>query len=212
MTQKKPFHQSSLLPTILKTIRFGTVYIEHGNSLGTGFIVTDEGHIITARHVISRNKDKEISALLFDHTLPIEAKLVKVSNHLDIAVLKIDMPECEHNHILRIQEYDKELSTGADIAYAGYSFGPKIHGEPVLSTHRGIISSRVRKTINNTEYIYYHIDGLINEGLSGSPICCPNTGVVAGIITDYFGPQVGLKGTGIGGAIPIKYVQEVIQH
>ena len=210
MTQKKPFHQSSHLPIILDTIRFGTVYIEHGNSSGTGFIVTDEGYIITARHVISRNKDKEISVLPWKHTSLIEAKLVKESNCLDIAVLKIDMPECEHNHILSIQEYDKTLGTGADIAYTGYSFG-KTHGDLVLSTHRGIISSRARKTINNTEFILYHIDGLVNPGLSGSPIYCPETGVVAGIITTYIGPQALGSGTGFGGGIPIKYAHELIQ-
>lgn len=208
MTQKEPFLQKSRLTEVVERVRWGVVYIERGKKCGTGFIANRDGYIVTALHIL--NETGKTSVKLWNHD-NVEAEVIRTSDALDLAVLKIDMPHCDHDHVLDLQEAGRQLFTGADIAYTGYSFGPRLYGFPVLSTHRGIISSRIPRKINDVEVIFYHIDGLMNEGLSGSPIYGPESGVVAGIINKYYGTQLGLMGTGIGGAVPIEYTHQILK-
>jgi S1-C subfamily serine protease len=76
----------------------------------------------------------------------------------------------------------------------------------VLSTYRGIISSRVARG----KSFFYHLSGLVNQGLSGCALYLPGSGEVVGIVTSQFGPP-GL-GVGFGGAVPSAVIGRLAEN
>jgi len=215
--ERRPYHSLSKLSEVVERIRWGVVYVECGQQAGTGFVVHPSGLIATARHVIADRRGRRLIAKLWEHQA-VEAEVVAESSELDFALLRLPMPTCEHKHALQSRRGAPLLKTGADVAYTGFSFGVWLYGVPVLTTHRGIISSLFNVDSGGETLWLYHIDGLVNEGLSGSPVYCPETGALVGLINKYYGPHLKegrdgqhLRGTGFGGAVPIGYVMQEVE-
>ena len=203
--ERKPYHSMSKLTETVERVRRGVVYVVCGESAGTGFVLHPSGLVATALHVVGTERAAQPKVRLWQHE-PVQAKVVATESNLDVAVLRVPMPECQHDHIFAAPKDPPILKTGADVAYTGYTFGPRLYGVPVLSTHRGIISSVFPIDFAGERLWFYHIDGLVNEGLSGSPVYCPETGALVALINKHFGPHLSLKGTGIGGAVPIAHL------
>jgi len=210
--ERRPYHSLSKLSEVVERIGRGILYLECGKSAGTGFAVHPSGLVATARHVIADERGRKIMATLSEHQ-PVEAEVVAESSKLDFAMLRLPMPTCEHEHALESGRGAPLLKTGADVAYSGFSFGVLLHGVPVPTTHRGIISSLFQVDSGGETLWLYHIDGLVNEGLSGSPVYCPETGALVGLINKYYGgPRTRLRGMGFGGAVPIGYVMQEVER
>ena len=166
-------------------------------SLGSGFVVSDDGYVVTNNHVI-QDAD-EITVILHDDTrLP--ATLVGRDSKTDLAVLKIE-PEGK----LSATEFgDSDASRVGDWVVAiGNPFGL---GGTVTA---GIISARGRD-INAGPYDdFIQTDASINRGNSGGPMFNID-GEVIGINTAIFSPSGG--SVGIGFAIPSSVAEPVIRQ
>ena len=176
---------------------FQTPTERKASSLGSGFIISEDGTVVTNNHVIAnaediivRIKDKEY-----------KASVVGADPYADIAVLKIDTKE----KFTPVKFGDSDKARVGDWVVAiGNPFGL---GGTVTS---GIISARNRD-INLTRYDdFIQTDASINQGNSGGPLFNLD-GDVVGINTAIIAP--GQAGSiGIGFAIPANAASNVIDQ
>ena len=165
------------------------------SSLGSGVIVTNEGHIITNNHVVAQVDEIEVQ--LSDGQIK-KARLVGADEQVDLAVLKIDNPGVKP---LKLADSDT-VQPGDFVLAIGNPFGFE---ETVTD---GIISSKGRP--NRTDFFgdLLQTNAAINPGNSGGPLINLR-GEVIGINTAIASTTGGSQG--IGFAIPSNTVRTALE-
>ena len=165
------------------------------SALGSGFIIKEDGIVITNNHVIANAED--ILVRVGDKEY--KAKLVGTDPYMDVAVLKMETKD----KFKPVKFGDSDLARVGDWAVAiGNPFGL---GGTVTA---GIISARNRD-INLTRYDdFIQTDASINQGNSGGPLFNLK-GEVIGINTAILGQSGSI---GIGFAIPANAASNVIDQ
>jgi len=165
------------------------------NSLGSGVIVTNEGHIITNNHVV--DQVDEIDVQLSDGRTE-KARLVGADDQVDLAVLKIDNPGVKP---LKLADSDA-VQTGDFVLAIGNPFG----FEETITD--GIISSKGRPNRADVFGDLIQTNAAINPGNSGGPLINLR-GEVVGINTAIISRSGGSQG--IGFAIPSNTVRNALE-
>jgi serine protease Do len=164
-------------------------------SLGSGVIVSKEGHIVTNNHVLNGTDD--ITVQLSDGREE-KAKIVGTDGQIDLAVLKIDLPNLIP---LPIGDSDK-VRVGQIVMAIGNPFGLD------ESVSQGIISAKDRRAMNDSQVEFFQTDTAINPGNSGGPLVNIR-GEVIGINTAIYSESGGNQG--IGFAIPSNVVKAAMR-
>ncbi len=165
------------------------------NSLGSGVIVTNEGHIITNNHVV--DQVDEIEVQLSDGQTK-KARVVGADEQVDLAVLKIDNPGVKP---LKLADSDA-VQPGDFVLAIGNPFGFE---ETVTE---GIISSKGRPNRSDFFGELLQTDAAINPGNSGGPLINLR-GEVIGINTAIASTTGGSQGVGF--AIPSNTVRTALE-
>ncbi len=166
-------------------------------SLGSGFVIDGEGHILTNNHVV-KNADK-IKVQFADH-ISYTAEVVGTDPKTDIALIKVDPKENGDFQPAVLGDSDK-LRVGDWVLAVGNPFGLS------HTVTAGIVSAKGR-FIGNTEYDnLIQTDASINPGNSGGPLVDIH-GKVVGINSSIFTPSGG--NVGIGFAIPINMAKKIV--
>jgi len=165
------------------------------NSLGSGVIVTNEGHIITNSHVV--DQVDEIEVQLSDGRTK-KARLIGSDAEADLAVLKIDEPGVKP---LKLADSD-QVQAGDFVLAIGNPFGFE---ETVTD---GIISSKGRPNRADAFGDLLQTNAAINPGNSGGPLVNLR-GEVVGINTAIISRSGGSQG--IGFAIPSNNVRTALE-
>ena len=165
-------------------------------SLGSGFIIDNEGHVVTNSHVI-QDAD-EIEVILQDDTR-LKATVVGRDQKTDIAVLKVEL-KGQKFHAAKIGDSER-ARVGDWVVAIGNPFGL---GGTVTA---GIISARGRDISAGPYDNFIQTDASINRGNSGGPLFNLQ-GEVVGINTAIFSPSGG--SVGIGFAVPMSTAKPVI--
>ncbi len=165
------------------------------NALGSGVIVTNEGHIITNNHVV--DQVDEIEVQLSDGRTK-KARLVGADSQVDLAVLKIDDPGVKP---LKLADSDS-VQAGDFVLAIGNPFGFE---ETVTD---GIISSKGRPNRTDAFGELLQTNAAINPGNSGGPLINLR-GEVIGINTAIISRSGGSQG--IGFAIPSNTVRTALE-
>ncbi|HEX4641208.1 MAG TPA: trypsin-like peptidase domain-containing protein [Chthoniobacterales bacterium] len=165
------------------------------NSLGSGVVVTSEGHIITNNHVV--DQVDEIEVQLSDGKTK-KAKLIGADAVVDLAVLKIDEPGLKP---LKFGDSDS-VQAGDFVVAIGNPFGFE---ETVTD---GIISSKGRPNRADGFGDYLQTNAAINPGNSGGPLVNLR-GEIIGINTAIISRSGGSQG--IGFAIPSNSVKMALE-
>jgi serine protease Do len=163
-------------------------------SLGSGVIVSKEGHIVTNNHVLNGTDD--VTVQLSDGRQA-KAKIVGTDGQIDLAVLKIDL---ENLIPLPIGDSDK-VRVGQIVMAIGNPFGLD------ESVSQGIISAKDRRAMNDSQVEFFQTDTAINPGNSGGPLVNIR-GEVIGINTAIYSESGGNQG--IGFAIPSNVVRSAM--
>ena len=167
------------------------------SSLGSGFILSKDGYIITNFHVV-RQAD-EIIVRMSDRSEH-RAKLIGSDQRSDVAVLKIetdkDLP------IVTTGDSDK-LEVGAWVLAIGSPFGFD------YSVTAGIVSAKGRSLPNENYVPFIQTDVAINPGNSGGPLFNLK-GEVVGVNSQIYSRTGGFMGVSF--AIPIQVVLNVYQQ
>lgn len=173
-----------------------------GQSLGSGFIISADGYVVTNNHVVSptsRGTVEEITVTMPDGT-EYEAEMVGTDPQSDLAVLKIagrsDFPFVNFGD-------SSQARVGDWVVAIGNPFGL---GGTVTS---GIVSSVLRNTGTGAYDRYIQTDAAINRGNSGGPLF-DMQGNVIGINNAIFSPSGG--SVGIGFAIPAETAAPIIEQ
>ena len=164
-------------------------------SLGSGFVIDDDGIVVTNYHVIENAE--EIRVVLADET-SFTAEVLGQDQKTDIAVLKIDPGDTKLTSV-SFGDSDK-LRVGDWVLAIGNPFGL---GGTVTA---GIVSARGRDIGNGPYDDFIQTDASINRGNSGGPLF--NTdGDVIGINTAIYSQSGG--SVGIGFAISSNLAERV---
>ncbi|QDK38580.1 trypsin-like peptidase domain-containing protein [Bdellovibrio sp. NC01] len=163
--------------------------------LGTGFIIREDGLIVTNNHVIAGAD--QITVQLSEGSKEIyDATLVGSDARTDIALIKINPKGKKLPYA--VLGSSKDLEVGEWVAAFGNPFG---HGH---SMTKGIISSKARDITEINKIPLLQTDASINPGNSGGPLV--NTkGQVIGVNS-----AIDARAQGIGFAIPIDEVKAII--
>ncbi|MGY2285653.1 DegQ family serine endoprotease [Pseudomonas gingeri] len=162
-------------------------------SLGSGFIISDDGYILTNNHVVA--DADEILVRLADRS-ELKAKLVGTDPRSDVALLKIDGKNLP---TLKLGK-SKDLKPGQWVVAIGSPFGFD------HTVTQGIVSA-VGRSLPNENYVpFIQTDVPINPGNSGGPLFNLN-GEVVGINSQIYTRSGGFMGVSF--AIPIDVAMDV---
>ena len=162
---------STIKPSVVKVISVISRSGQQVNaSVGSGFIVSPNGHIITNEHVIKNHDPKNNYVQLSSGRRYRVNNLLHLDKTYDYAILETRVPI---NQTVTLGTFGV-LNEGDDIYCCGYPFGYNNH-----TVHRGYISSLFVE--NNIDQI--QLDASINSGNSGGPLLSYPTDEVVGIIT-----------------------------
>lgn len=170
-------------------------------SSGTGFIISEDGYILTNYHVVENTKS--ITVTLYNR-MEYPAELVGFENEIcDVALLKIDA-----TGLTPVVIGDSNAAMiGEEVSTIGNPLG-----ELTFSMTVGHLSAKERAIpANGTAIGMLQTDAAINSGNSGGPLFdC--TGAVIGIVTAKFSGETstGASMEGLGFAIPINTVRNML--
>jgi serine protease Do len=165
------------------------------NALGSGFIVSQDGTVITNNHVVRNASTVKVK---LDDGRELNARVVGRDERTDIAVLKIDAGQ----PLPFLALGDSNSARPGDwVVAVGNPFGL---GGTVTA---GIVSARGRDIGVGPYDDFIQIDAPINSGNSGGPLFGLD-GSVIGVNTAIFSPTGG--SVGIGFAIPSNMVRQVV--
>jgi serine protease Do len=194
-TEAKPFEEGSPLERFNdffggRNDRDGRV----SKSLGSGFVIDAEGHIVTNNHVI---EDADLIEVTFPNGDTYEAELVGRDPATDIAVLKIDtgvdMPAVPWGNSDESEVGEWVIAIGNPFGYSG-------------SVAAGIISARNRNISSGNYDDFIQTDVAINRGNSGGPLFNMD-GEVIGVNTAILSPTGG--SVGISFSVPAELAQAI---
>ena len=175
---------------------FGTPQERKTSALGSGFIISDDGIVITNNHVIQGAEDVFVRV---NGDQEFKAKILGADPGMDLAVLKIESDE----KFVPVKFGDSDKARIGDWVIAiGNPFGL---GGTVTA---GIISARNRSIGLSRYEDFIQTDASINQGNSGGPLFNMN-GDVIGINTAILGQSGSI---GIGFAIPSNSADRVIKQ
>ncbi|PWK58268.1 serine protease Do [Silicimonas algicola] len=169
---------------------------QRSQALGSGFVISEDGYIVTNNHVIQGADEVMIE---FFEGFDLEAKVVGTDPNTDLALLKVDSDKP-----LRFVAWgDSEASRVGDWVMA--------MGNPLgqgFSVSAGIVSARGR-ALSGSYDDFIQTDAAINRGNSGGPLFNLN-GEVIGINTAILSPNGG--SIGIGFAMSSRVAEKVVSQ
>jgi serine protease Do len=189
---------SSLAP-LVRAVRLGVVNIsakQEGTAkgLGSGFVITSDGLVVTNNHVVDRAQT--IVIRLADGR-SLDAKIVGRDPEVDLALLRltgaVDLP------VVTLGNSD-ELEVGDWVVAIGNPFGLD------TSLTHGLISARERIIGVGPFDDFIQTNALINPGNSGGPLF-DMKGHVVGVTTAIMN-----QGQGIGFAVPVNLVKDLLPN
>lgn len=165
-------------------------------SLGSGFIMSDDGYIITNNHVV---KDADEIIVRLNDRREFVAEVIGADERSDIAVLKIEGKKLP---TLKLGD-SSSLKVGEWVLAIGSPFGFD------HSVTQGIISAMGRSLPNENYVPFIQTDVSINPGNSGGPLFNLH-GDVIGVNSQIYSRTGGFMGMSF--AIPVNLVKDVYQQ
>ena len=176
---------------------FGKPIVRHGVALGSGFIISADGYVVTNNHVVEHG-GKMVTVTL-DSGKEVKAKVIGTDPKTDLALLKMTEGS-DYPYV----KFAKTLPRIGDWVLAiGNPFGL---GGTVTA---GIVSAEGRDIGSGPYDQFIQIDAPINKGNSGGPTFNLK-GEVVGVNTAIFSPSGG--SVGLGFAIPASTVDMIVSE
>jgi|SRR4030095_620469 len=180
-------------------------YKQEVHGLGSGFIISEDGYIITNDHVVGNANKVVVSMTNGDH---IDAEIIGKDSFSDIAVLKINKSGLPY---VKLGNSD-DIMIGEWVIALGNPFGLfEVNQKPTVTV--GVISATGMKLNSNENRFYRNMiqtDAAINSGNSGGPLV-NSVGEIIGMNTlIYTGNSYATGNIGLGFAIPVNKVRKIV--
>jgi hypothetical protein len=167
------------LPGDLAHVIAGVVVVRHGDALGSGVLVSPDGFVVTAAHVVENAGSVEVT---LDQGSTLPAEVLRVDPTRDVALLHI--PGMNHPCL----SGGSAPAVGTEV----YAIGSPVHPDLGSSVTRGVVSGV--RTVKGEQLI--QTDASINPGNSGGPLVDLQGRVVGIVQFKLFGETV--EGLGFG--------------
>ena len=161
--------------------------------LGSGFIISSDGLILTNAHVVREAKD--VTVKLSDRR-EFTARVLGLDTATDIAVLRIDAKDLP---VVRLGD-PRNLEVGDPVLAIGAPYGLE------QTATSGIVSAKGRSLPGDAVVPFIQTDAAVNPGNSGGPLF-DGTGSVVGITSQIYSRSGGFQGVSF--AIPINVALKV---
>jgi serine protease Do len=165
-------------------------------SLGSGFVVSSDGYVITNHHVV---KDADEIVVRLQDRRELVAKIVGSDKRSDLALLKLDAKDLP---VVKMGSADK-LKVGEWVLAIGSPFGFD------HSVTAGIVSAKGRSLPSDNYVPFIQTDVAINPGNSGGPLFNLE-GEVVGVNSQIYSRTGGFMGLSF--AIPIEVAMQVVEQ
>ncbi|MFA9461728.1 DegQ family serine endoprotease [Thiohalorhabdus methylotrophus] len=166
------------------------------HSLGSGFIISSDGYVVTNAHVI---KDATEIVVQLTNRQQFEAEVVGRDEALDVALLKVDAQDLP---TVKAGDPD-DLEVGEWVVAIGSPFGFE------NSVTAGIVSAKGRSLPTDNYVNFIQTDVAVNPGNSGGPLFSM-AGKVVGINAQIYSQSGGFMGLSF--AIPIDIAMDAVQQ
>ena len=167
-------------------------------SSGSGFIITEDGYVVTNYHVVSGASSVQVTLYNGD---TYDATVIGGDSDYDVAVLKINASG--------LQPVTLGESADVNVGDTVLAIGNPL-GELTFSMSQGIVSSCDRAiNVDGTPFNMIQVDCSINPGNSGGPLV-NLYGEVVGIVSAKYSSYSSTTVEGLGFAIPISDVRSII--
>ena len=184
---------------------FGDVFPpqrQEERSLGSGFVIDKEGHIVTNYHVVQGATTVQVS---FSNNEQVKARVIGTDPSTDLAVLKVDVKP-QMLTPLPLGNSD-EVQVGDQVVAIGNPFGL------TRTATAGIVSAVGRPIEAPNQFTIDHAiqtDAALNHGNSGGPLLNMR-GQVIGVNSQISTGNTGEQGNvGIGFAVPVNTLKNVV--
>lgn len=172
--------------------------------LGTGFLISKDGLVVTSRHVVADNDNglfvlephidslNEYQDTTDNSCRPIGATIVESDPFRDITILKIDVSGS--GTLPEIGSFDN-VSVGEEVSILGYPHC--VEGRRVLTYQTAVIGAKVILDSNGIKSKHAVINTQTRPGQSGSLIFSMSRNMIVGILVGAFAPNSGVSIAGI---------------
>jgi putative serine protease PepD len=215
LAQRPPESLAGLAKKALPSVVTISMRAGNATSLGSGFVVSPDGYVITNNHVVAGGTGKAV--VRFSDGMVAEASVVGSEPEADVSVLKIDVAGLPADKLVPVELGDSEqVQVGDPVVAIGAPLG-------LTSTVTYGIVSYVDRPIRTSEgglaryYAAIQTDAAVNQGNSGGPLfdaagrVIGINSVIGTLSTDE---QAG-GNVGLAFAIPInqakRHAQEIIE-
>ncbi|HFD12285.1 MAG TPA: DegQ family serine endoprotease [Crenotrichaceae bacterium] len=168
----------------------------NAKSLGSGFIISDDGYMITNHHVV---KDADTIIVRLQDRRELEAEVIGSDKRSDIALLKIDADDLPTVKI----GSSSDLEVGEWVVAIGSPFGFD------HSVTAGIVSAKGRSLPSDSYVPFIQTDVAINPGNSGGPLFNMN-GEVVGVNSQIYSRTGGFMGLSF--SVPMDVAMKVVEQ
>lgn len=179
----------------------GVVSVQVGSGSGTGFVVANDGTIVTNAHVVGESSSAQVR--FGDSGRQVEAKVLGSDPSSDLAVLQVDPDQAGPLRQLALAD-STDVSVGDAVVAIGHPFGLD------RTATSGIVSGTGREIQAPNGFQIDNViqtDAAINPGNSGGPLLDARgrvIGVNSQIATSSGGSQ------GVGFAVPSNTVRKIL--
>ena len=176
----------------LVIVRFGA-----DSSMGSGFVITPSGFMVTCRHVISEGREpRQVVVVMAESNVVLPADVVSIStaSNQDIAVLKIR--NYRGGVVRAIDWLGSGAQQGAQAAVLGFPFGTRLALDQSGMVHSTIFGGLIAGVGD-----WIRFSGSTYGGVSGSPVFNAS----GEVISVHFGAAT--EGTGLGVSVPMSKVR-----
>jgi S1-C subfamily serine protease len=195
--------------TVAEVVRLAepsVVRIATGGGVGSGFIVSEDGYIVTNNHVVASSTGAAVSQVqvtLSDGSV-VTGRVIGTDPRSDLAILKIDGGPYR---ALALADLDK-VEIGQDVVAIGYALDLRRGEGPSFSVTRGIVSQKNRAIEEAAILGAIQTDAAINHGNSGGPLLSLY-GEVVGVNTSLVPDR--LSGSGVGQGIGLAVGSDTVK-
>jgi 2-alkenal reductase len=208
-------YQDTLLTSLYEKVDPGIVSIqvlsEQGGSLGSGFVYSKEGYVVTNFHVVEGATDLEVD---FPSGLKVRGKVVGQDTDSDLAVIQIEAP-ADALFPLELGDSD-QIKVGQTVVAIGNPFGLTGTMTTGIISARGRTLDSLRQTAEGTPFTaggLIQTDAAINPGNSGGPLLDLQgrvIGINRAIRTTNTLPTGESSNSGVGFAVPVNIIKRVV--
>jgi S1-C subfamily serine protease len=175
---------------------------EGGTATGSGFVVDEDGTILTNAHVVEGAE--QVSVSFEENGESIDAEVLGVDPDTDLAALKIDPDEVENLTVLPLGD-SSNLEVGDPVVAIGNPFGLQ------RTVTTGIVSALQRQIDAPSGFSISNViqtDASINPGNSGGPLLDAQGRVIG--INSQIATGGGQGSVGIGFAVPVNTAKDLL--